>query len=701
MRSKLIIYPEFCSRIERDYMYTVSVTDSERTVSLPVYNHTEDSGVCRNALDEVADEYRRFSSFAFDGEGVRVDIKVNRDFNTYSVLPTAKHFKHEFCDGVISVYLDKPEYFLIRLDDKDNSIIAILADYPETEVPEVGENTYIIDGWHERENGVWNITEPNTTIYIKAGAVLNTRIHIMADNCKIFGRGAVVDPCGNLIDYDISKCGNDCGIVILIDKVSGTVIDGIHMLDARAFNIYASGKWMTNKRITGTRISNVKMLSSQMCTDGISMNFSMEDAIAERCFIYNGDNAIVYGSYTTYRDITIGTTCNAIFPQGDMEGCVADGIYVFRADEGIINDDYMMTDDNTTIRDSVIRNLYADDVTYAPYFLALYVPTKCPVTSLGSALTVENAHIRKPSDLRMHHFYHNVTEKGDYAVNLKNIYVGGKLMSELNEESVGSRLEYKSNTLSFVADSEQKTAACGTLNTVNYVCPDKVFFGKYQVYFAEPVIVEGDKVFFPYNELMSYINVGENVSTETRSGVQYVCSDELMDKGIISAVKNSSDAIMVTLCNSEKNLLVADKGIISRYVEYVCYRQHLTAYYDGEDIIYKSMRHNKVETEMGIHRVVNDTLKMYGTGVYTLSFDARNSGQTPVNLFSTLRYGSDSTMTHEATEHFDVTAEWTHCCMDFEVKEELLTKTNLALVIYDFTDSSQEFEVKNINLTKK
>ena len=41
MESQLIIYPEFDARIERDYLYSVSVTQGAQTATLPVYNHTE------------------------------------------------------------------------------------------------------------------------------------------------------------------------------------------------------------------------------------------------------------------------------------------------------------------------------------------------------------------------------------------------------------------------------------------------------------------------------------------------------------------------------------------------------------------------------------------------------------------------------------------------------------------------------------
>ena len=128
----LVIYPEFDERIERDYMYSVSVTQGDKTASIPVYNHTEASRTTRSNVDTSADEFRRFSTFAFDptAGGVRVDIKVNCDFESYSLIPSAKSFRNEFYKGVISVYLDKPDYFMVRLNGKDSTLIAIFADSP-------------------------------------------------------------------------------------------------------------------------------------------------------------------------------------------------------------------------------------------------------------------------------------------------------------------------------------------------------------------------------------------------------------------------------------------------------------------------------------------------------------------------------------------------------------------------------------------
>ena len=292
MENQLIIYPEFDERIERDYLYHVSVTQGARTETLPVYNHTEDSRVNRNPIDSRrADEFRRFSTFAFAGEGVRVDIRVGCDFHDYAVMPARKRFRHSFRDGVISVYLDRPDYFVIRLDGGDHTNLAVFADAPETEFPRADEKTIVVDRWQEVEGGVLTLTEPHTTVYIPAGAVLNARIQVLADDCRIIGRGAIVDPVGDIYRY--SAAALDTGGVVLIKSVNRTLVDGIHFLDAKAFNLEVIGTW-EEVWATDNLVRNVKILSTQMSSDGITFCYYAKNSRAEHCFVYCGDNALVY-----------------------------------------------------------------------------------------------------------------------------------------------------------------------------------------------------------------------------------------------------------------------------------------------------------------------------------------------------------------------------------------------------------------------
>ena len=84
-QKQLVIYPEFPEQIRRIYDYDVSVTMDGSTERIPVYNHVVESNVSRRS---GADQYRRFSMFAFSGGQVRVDIKVKPVSYTHLTLPT-------------------------------------------------------------------------------------------------------------------------------------------------------------------------------------------------------------------------------------------------------------------------------------------------------------------------------------------------------------------------------------------------------------------------------------------------------------------------------------------------------------------------------------------------------------------------------------------------------------------------------------
>ncbi|MGN0173198.1 MAG: dockerin, partial [Acutalibacteraceae bacterium] len=76
--SELIKYPEYPEPyLERDYAYSVSVTQGEKTIDIPVYNAARQYDDFRNVPE--GDYYRRFCEFAFSGDPVTVNVQVNID----------------------------------------------------------------------------------------------------------------------------------------------------------------------------------------------------------------------------------------------------------------------------------------------------------------------------------------------------------------------------------------------------------------------------------------------------------------------------------------------------------------------------------------------------------------------------------------------------------------------------------------------
>lgn len=325
----VVVYPEYPAAIARDAAYAVQVEQEGVRRPLVVYNHCEKSILAGRT--HGGDVNRRFCEFAFSGAPVRVDIRVSRDVSSYKVFPARHRLKSAFRDGVVSVWLDRPVYFGIQLNDSDKTILSVFADAPEKadEIPQKGApGVLYVEGWVDAPGADGFLETPKDLkeIYLAPGAVLNARLKIVAKGLRMHGRGMVLDPLSDIFRYDQTQ--NTARGVIRVAAPDVT-LDGFKVIDARTFNLMS---WAPN-----TTFRNVKLLASMMCSDGFTNGH--RGFRAENCWLYVGDNALVVSSATgaVYRDIAIGTSCAAIFPQGDNAAVTMENIDVFRADDGLIN----------------------------------------------------------------------------------------------------------------------------------------------------------------------------------------------------------------------------------------------------------------------------------------------------------------------------------------------------------------------------
>ena len=327
--AELVVYPDYPSAIERDSAYEVRVAQGGVEKPLTVYNHCEKSIL--DGRTRGGDVYRRFCEFAFDGEPVRVDIRVSQNVSCYKVFPARRQLKSSFKDGVISVWLEKPVYFGIQLNDYDKTILSVFADAPEKagEIPQKGApGVMYVEGWVDAPgvDGVIETAPDVKEIYLAPGAVLNARLRLKTKGLKMHGRGMVLDPLSDIFRYDQTK--NTARGVVQVNAPDVT-LDGFKIVDARTFN-YMS--WRPN-----TTFRNLKALASMMCSDGFTNGGT--GFRAENCWLYVGDNALVVSGVkgAVYKDIVLGTSCAAIFPQGNNVAVSMENIDVFRADDGLIN----------------------------------------------------------------------------------------------------------------------------------------------------------------------------------------------------------------------------------------------------------------------------------------------------------------------------------------------------------------------------
>ena len=331
-RAELVVYPDYPEQIARDYAYAVRVVQGDVRKPLTVYNHCEKSIL--NPRTRGGDVNRRFCEFAFSGGPVRVDIRVTEDVRCYKVFPSRLRLKSAFADGVISVWLEKPTSFGIQLNDYDKTILSVFADAPEdpAKVPAKGApGVLYVDRWLDApgRDGIITTGKEVKEIYIAPGAVLNARLKVRGPGTYVHGRGMVLDPLSDVFRFDQTQ-NTTRGLLGV--SAPGVTVEDIKLVDARTFNYCSWAKDVTCR--------NVRALSSMMCSDGITCGGP--GVRVEGAWLYVGDNALVVSGTrdAVFRDMVLGTSCAAIFPQSNNYGARLENVDVFRADDGLINNTY-------------------------------------------------------------------------------------------------------------------------------------------------------------------------------------------------------------------------------------------------------------------------------------------------------------------------------------------------------------------------
>lgn len=426
----LTIYPQYPEQILRAQDYTVRLRQTGYTEEIAVYN--------RNTAVETwwgrsqqPDRYRRFCEFAFTGEPVQVQVQAHVPVQSYRVLSASGELPSK-CDGqTITITLAKPETFLVEINDDYNTLLTVFAEEPETAVPAKGdEKTLVVEGYYEPEGGYLRIDEPGTTIYLAPGAVLCARLSINADNVTLRGRGAVLDPWSNLFAYDITQAPDNKLVNIAADHVT---VEGVKLLDARNYNLWA------DFGVEDLSVTGVKVLSAAATTDGLTLLGTTGSTISDS-FFYCGDNALVFEeglAGTKILNCMVGTTCAAVFPQQDIAGDITiDGLYVFRADEGLVNNRYNNKDWDRTVESVTIRNVNASDCRNLPWFFhGRFMGTQSKNfvfenIALPQMKSVMDEKLEQPQSLIRIDNYPEDRQTGGYRMHFTNLYVGGAAVKD-------------------------------------------------------------------------------------------------------------------------------------------------------------------------------------------------------------------------------------------------------------------------------
>ncbi len=693
-QDSLVIYKEFPAEIRRNYDYKISVTQGNETRTIPVYNHTMEYNLLGRMVG--GDLYRRFAMFAFSGAQVRVDIEVGFDFKTYSVFPSAKKFKSTYRDGVISVYLDKPDYFGIILDDYTNSILSVIADLPEypADIPDRdGEGVIYVDGWLDTEKGILDIDDPNTTLYIAPGAVLNARVMVneTAKGTKILGRGVILDAFEDIYKYDIREGGTEGrGYKMCILAADDCIYDGPTCLDARCFNIATRGSNIT--------VRNYKVFCSMMTSDGFTTGGKNNSF--EHCWIYNGDNGIVVSGadHHVYRDITIGTTCKALFPQIDTTNIYMENIYVFRADEQVVANVY-----NHTVPRNVsitVNNLDCIDCVNLPSFFhgrnmgTLPKEISFNNVNLPAMSGTSDPHADKPKGAPNQLIVMKNPERlftENYTINFNNLYIGGRAIESFDDVIVNREFNNTYN----IANDGSYTPVERDLHCVDYKSSGRVYIGALLVPFGGDVIIENGQFLLPADEAVKYVRATNAPMTTEINGISYIRSGDLAQLDSVDKAEVIDGDLRITMAKKQGNLLPSDEGKISRISENGCYMVDMVVEKENDENIYVCYAHSG-QCRGGISIMITPEVKMYGPGFYAFSFDARSDVEDGVIYIGMTRDNKNNF--YHANADVTISKDWRHFSVGMTVTKEMIDDDMFMVKVNGST--MEKFSLKNFAIAK-
>lgn len=682
----LVAYPEYDRRIERDYMYDIKVVQGDTAYDLVCYNHCD--AVITSPRTVNGDMYRRFCEFAFSGSEVRVDITVYSDFDSYTVMPSAKNFRSERNGNVISVFLDKPDYFLLKLDASDDSILSVFADEPETNIPDKDdENVIYVEGWYEPADNATQlvIDRDNTVLYLAPGSVLNARVKVTGNGVIVKGRGMILDPYSNIYKAAITNAVND-GPYLLHVTGDHCFVDGIKLIDARNYNLWV--------QCTDLTVTNLKILSSLMCTDGITPHQG-GGCSYKHCFIYVADNCLVLSKseeISTFYDITMGSICCGIFPQNNAGLYDISNIYMFRVDEGAVRNCYTWQNEPRSF-EMTLNNVNAVDCDHFPFifhgfkigqlpkkiiFNNLSVPVATGSNALGqgdgSTILIQNL----PGKL----------ETNNYTLTFNGLSIGGKSVTDAAELPTNMT---DGNYINVTGNGSEFGPVVPATNKGSVRPEGKLFLGGRQLFTKARPINKDNTWYVPAEDVCQALEKTVPDNTVDINGVKYISLANLVSGGVAKSASYDEAAgrINIALLDGVTGDLLSWFGneVHSHWAEYVCYNVHMLylSEYGGN-----SFRMERCAKQAGISYNLTPQMQQYGEGRYTLTFSAKADLASDMQIL----LGSNRVFTHQTVS---LTTEWQEFTCVFNETTDPATIWNACLVMRADT-SNAGIEVRNAKL---
>ncbi len=505
---RLIKYPEYSEDVmPRDFDYTVKVTQGSETIEIPVYNPVFQSEYFNSTMD--GDWHRRYCEFAFSGEPVTIEVTVNMDFSSYSVMPASKEISSECNGNVITYTIDKPQNTVIKVNNNRDTMLAIFAEEPLLEEDYPNKNAlnviYYEAGYHEVEGGVINV-EGGMTLFLEPGALVKARVTAAADS-KVVGRGAFIESSPTRMPVGSSEKR-----YFLTLKGSNVTVDGIKLLDSHDFNIFTGG-------LTDSVIKDVKVLSNQISTDGLTTGGMCRNVEIYNCFWHISDNVFVIGGGGTtgfenvnVHDCIVASDYATFFPQESAIGTNGEmnfkNIDILRCGS-FLKITYNPSNSTVGFGNFNLENICAMDVDTEPRFIwvenfTANVPKTVNMKNV-SLNKVKNTGCEIASDVK------------GFTMNFDNVWIGGKLFDE--NYNIKNTMDTKTNKFVFTNTNDAKAAKANVKATkkVSSYTATKVKIADLPVGTKVVPFTEGSTTYVSAYEIVKQLGF-ENVKLDATTG---------------------------------------------------------------------------------------------------------------------------------------------------------------------------------------
>ncbi len=642
--SGLVQYPTYPDELPRDYDYEVTVKKGDKTINVPVYNASRQINGYHGISD--TDSYRRFCEFAFDGE-VEVSVKVKKAMTSYAILPSSKGIESTENNGVITFKLTQPQNVVLRLNDDHNTILSILADPIEKDAPKetdpnviyfkAGLNNLSMTAPREFElssTGVYKIPS-GYTVYLEPGALVTARLSADsgAENVTIKGRGSVMDP-------RLDRVSGDSSYMFYAYKGKNITIEDVKFLDAHTFNLCFTD-------IQNVTIKNVRILSSEISTDGISLWGSPDSAnndkyLVEDCFIYNNDNSFVITSAEDLqiKNCILGTQHGIIYPQGEVHNMHLSDIDVFRMGN-FFRATVDMTEDVTW--NVSAKNIRCEDALTTSAFV--YARRQ-----LGGEKKVVFENVSLPTVIERDTA--NVQAQGttNLAVSCTNVFINnGK---QLTSDSMLTKKDADGVKFTFASTFDEAAAGVGSYakakKTVNFKGEPTITIGNYTVPYdaVGALAVEG---YVPANNVLKAINNKKDTTKFMKEidGVKMISLDFFRNSHKLNVTVDQNGVKMSAPDVSNTNLLKnggfekiahtlsfdMQYNTIAKSTDWTCFNfgglyvdtDNVKSGSSAMKIFYPA---NKEAGDRGVVQYISPIIQQYGAGTYRFEIYARLGSST-------------------------------------------------------------------------